>query len=50
MCAHPLKMAEHFAGTPRTDFNSSAEVNSACGKVLLCKTLERATRHDLTIG
>ena len=39
MCARPLKMANHFAGTPRTDFNSSAEVNSACGKVFPWKTL-----------
>ena len=33
MCARPRKMAGHFVGAPRTDFNSSAEVNSACGKV-----------------
>jgi hypothetical protein len=32
-------MTEHFAGAPRTDQISSAEVNSACGKVLLRKTL-----------
>ena len=32
-------MSEHFAGAPRRDQTSSAEVNSACGKVLLCKTL-----------
>ena len=33
MCARPHKMTEHFVGAPRTDFNSSAEVNYACGKV-----------------
>ena len=32
-------MTEHFTGAPRTDQISSAEVNSACGKVLLRKTL-----------
>jgi len=32
-------MTEHFAGAPRTDQISSAEVNSTCGKVLLRKTL-----------
>ena len=32
-------MTEHFAGAPRTDQISSAEMNSACGKVLLRKTL-----------
>ena len=33
-------MTEHFTGAPRTDQISSAEVNSACGKVLLRKTLD----------
>ena len=32
-------MTEHFAGAPRRDQISSAEMNSACGKVLLRKTL-----------
>ena len=32
-------MTEHFAGAPRRDQISSAEINSACGKVLLRKTL-----------
>lgn len=38
-----------FSGTLE-DKKSSGEMNSPCGKVLLRKTLERATRHDLTIG
>ena len=38
-----------FSGTLE-DKKSSGEMNSPCGEVLLCKTLERATRHDLTIG
>ncbi len=41
-----------LAGAP-FDLTSSAEVNSACGKVLLRKTLGRATRRgsvDLPYG
>ncbi len=34
MCARPRKMAAHFTGAPRINFTSSAEMNSACGKVL----------------
>ena len=37
-------LARRQPGDPYFDFSSSAEVNSACGKVLPCKTLGRAVR------
>ena len=38
------QLAWRQAGVPSFDFTSSAEMNSACGKVLLRKTLVRAIR------
>ena len=35
----PPKKRGNFGGAPRRDQISSAEINSACGKVLLRKTL-----------